>query len=198
MTCLALADGTLAALYTAEADVLETWLADRLQRLGRSVTELFPADVGSLGSDVAAGQLWHRWRPGDAEPQWKSGWAVLTADELTWRADVGPAFLLRVPLAQIGSLTVERRELGRLGVRDVLVVRHGDPGRPAEALFTGENLAAWPQAIRRVADPGTGPAMLDLEGDNLRQGLLALVVALLEVVKEALVHAAVGRVEGAG
>ncbi len=38
--------------------------------------------------------------------------------------------------------------------------------------------------------------MLDLEGDNLRQGLLALVVALLEVVKEALVHAAVGRVEG--
>ena len=38
--------------------------------------------------------------------------------------------------------------------------------------------------------------MLDLEGDNLRQGLLALVVALLEVVKEALVHAAVRRVEG--
>jgi hypothetical protein len=38
--------------------------------------------------------------------------------------------------------------------------------------------------------------MLDLEGDNLRQGLLALVVALLEVVKEALVHAAIGRVEG--
>ena len=156
MTCLALADGTLAALYTAEADVLETWLTDRLQRLGRTVTELFPADVGSLGSDVAAGQLWHDWRPGDAQPQWKSGWAVLTADELTWRADVGPGVLLRVPLAQIGSLTVERRELGRLGVRDVLVVRHGDPGRPAEALFTGENLAAWPQAIRRVADPGDG------------------------------------------
>jgi hypothetical protein len=38
--------------------------------------------------------------------------------------------------------------------------------------------------------------MLELEEDNLGQGLLALVVALLEVVKEALVHAAVGRVEG--
>ena len=48
MTCLALADGTLAALYTAEAEILEAWLADRLQRLGRTVTELSPADVGSL------------------------------------------------------------------------------------------------------------------------------------------------------
>jgi len=38
--------------------------------------------------------------------------------------------------------------------------------------------------------------MLDLEEGNLRQGLLALVVALLEVVKEALVHAALRRVEG--
>ena len=38
--------------------------------------------------------------------------------------------------------------------------------------------------------------MLDLEEGNLRQGLLALIVALLEVVKEALVHAALRRVEG--
>jgi hypothetical protein len=38
--------------------------------------------------------------------------------------------------------------------------------------------------------------MLDLEADNPGQGLLALVIALLEVVKEALVHAAVRRVEG--
>ena len=39
-------------------------------------------------------------------------------------------------------------------------------------------------------------AMLDLEEKDLATGLLALVVALLEVVKEALVHAALGRVEG--
>ena len=39
-------------------------------------------------------------------------------------------------------------------------------------------------------------AMLDLEEGKLSHGLLALVVALLEVVKEALVHAAVRRVEG--
>lgn len=38
--------------------------------------------------------------------------------------------------------------------------------------------------------------MLDLEERNPGHGLLALVVALLEVVKEALVHAAVRRVEG--
>jgi Gas vesicle protein K len=38
--------------------------------------------------------------------------------------------------------------------------------------------------------------MLDLEESNLRHGLLALVIALLEVIKEALVHAAVRRVEG--
>ena len=39
-------------------------------------------------------------------------------------------------------------------------------------------------------------AMLDLEEKDLATGLLALVIALLEVVKEALVHAALGRVEG--
>jgi hypothetical protein len=38
--------------------------------------------------------------------------------------------------------------------------------------------------------------MLDLEEGSLRHGLLALIVALLEVVKEALVHAAIRRVEG--
>ena len=38
--------------------------------------------------------------------------------------------------------------------------------------------------------------MLDLEQGNLRQRLLALVVALLEVVKQALVHVAIRRVEG--
>lgn len=38
--------------------------------------------------------------------------------------------------------------------------------------------------------------MLDLKESDLKQGLLALVIALLEVVKEALVHAALRRVEG--
>jgi hypothetical protein len=64
--------------------------------------------------------------------------------------------LLRVPLAQIGNLAVERRELGNLGARDVLVVSHEAGGYPAEALFTGENVSDWPAAIRRVAYPGDG------------------------------------------
>lgn len=38
--------------------------------------------------------------------------------------------------------------------------------------------------------------MLDLKESNLKEGLLALVIALLEVVKEALVHEALRRVEG--
>jgi hypothetical protein len=41
-----------------------------------------------------------------------------------------------------------------------------------------------------------GMGMLDLKEENLGQGLLALVIALVEVVKEALVHAAIRRVEG--
>jgi hypothetical protein len=157
VTCLALGDGTMAALCTAEADVLETCLTDRLHGLGRTIKELSTADLGSLGlGAAAAGQLWHRWLPGDGRAQWKSGWAVLTADELTWRADVGPGVLLRVPLTQIGKLAVERRELGNLGARDVLVVSHGAGGRQAEALFTGENVSDWPTAIRRVAYRGDG------------------------------------------
>lgn len=38
--------------------------------------------------------------------------------------------------------------------------------------------------------------MLDLRKSNLGEGLLGLVLALLEVIKEALVHAALRRVEG--
>ena len=78
----------------------------------------------------------------------------------------------------------------------MLVVSHGAGGRQAEALFTGENVSDWPAAIRRAAYRGDGGGNANLEGDNPGQGLLALVVALLEVVKEALVHAAVRRVEG--
>ena len=155
--CLALEDGTLAALYTAQVDVLAACLAERLGQagLGRAVTELSAADVSSLGlGAAAAGQLWHRWQQGGGEPEWKSGWAVLTADELTWRADVGPGVLLRMPLAQIESPVVVRRELGSLGARDMLVVRYG--AGPAEALFTGENVGDWSAAIRRGADPVNG------------------------------------------
>jgi hypothetical protein len=152
ITCLALDDGTLAALYAAEADVLEACLRERFQRLGRTVTELSAADVKSLEfGAVAAGQLWHCWPPGAGHAYWKSGWAVLTVDELTWRADIGPGIRLRVPLAQIENLTVERRELGDLGPRDVLVLSHRAGGRRAEALFTGEKVSDWPAAVRRVA-----------------------------------------------
>lgn len=38
--------------------------------------------------------------------------------------------------------------------------------------------------------------MLDIDERNLGRGLLALVIALVEVIKDALVHAAVRRVEG--
>jgi hypothetical protein len=149
--CLALEDGTLAALYTPEADVLEACLKERFQRLGRTVTELSASALGPREyAAVAAGQLWHHWRPGDGREQWKSGWAVLTADELIWQADVGPDADLRVPLRQIRHLDVEERELARLGSCEVLVVSYGTQRRPAEALFTGENVGDWPTAILRA------------------------------------------------
>jgi Gas vesicle protein len=152
VTCLALDDGTLVALYSAEADVLEACLRERFQQLGRTVTELSAADVGLLEfGAVAAGQLWHCWSAGAGQAHWKSGWAVLTADELTWRADVGQGIRLRVPLTQVENLAVERREFRDLGARDVLVVSHTAEGRQAEALFTGEKVSDWPAAVRRVA-----------------------------------------------
>ena len=157
ITCLALEDGTLAALYAAEADVLDACLRERFQRLGRTVTELSAADVGLLEfGAVAAGQLWHRWPPGARQAHWKSGWAVLTADELTWRADVGQGIRLRLPLAQVKNLAVECCELGDLGARDVLTVSHRAEGSQAEALFTGEKVNDWLTAIRRVAHAGDG------------------------------------------
>lgn len=153
VVCLALEDGTLASLYTPEADLFETCLRDQLALLGRDLTELPAADLGPLEA-AAAGQLWHR--PGDGPARWKSGWAVLTAEEFAWQADVGPG--LRVPLSQIRRLAVERRDLGGFGRRDVLVVSHGTMAHPADALFTGENVGDWPAAIRRVVHQGEDDA----------------------------------------
>lgn len=156
---LALADGTVAALYTAQPDILAAHLRERIQRLGQAVTEISPAHLERLDlGAVAEGQLWHSWVPGRGSTLWKSGWAVLTGTELSWRGDLVQGALLRVPLTEILGLAIERRELGVLGRRDVLVVTYGANGDRAEALFAGEGIDAWPAAIRRAA--------LDPDGDG--------------------------------
>ena len=194
---LALADGTMAGIYAAKPDLLEARLREGIRRLGQAVTEIPAAQLERLDlGAVAGGQLWHRWVPGRGSALWKSGWAALTGTELTWRGDPPQGALLRVPLTGIWGVTIERREFGTLGVRDVLVITRGAGGtapRPCS------RVRAFAHGMRRSGErrlPATGTAMLDLEEGNLRQGLLALVVALLEVVKEALVHAALRRVEG--
>lgn len=152
---LALTDGTVAAIYTTQPDILEARLRERIQPLGQAVTEIFPAHLEQfdLGA-VAEGQLWHRWAPGGGPALWKSGWAVLTGTELAWRGDLVHSELLRVPLTEIYGLAVERRELGILGRRDVLAVTYGTRGHRAESLFAGQRIDQWLAAIRRaVLDP---------------------------------------------
>jgi hypothetical protein len=153
---LALADGTVAALYTAEPDILEARLREGIRQLGHAITEISAAHLEHLDlGAVAEGQLWHRWEPTPGQALWKSGWAVLTGTELTWRGDLAPGALLRVPLAEIGGLAIERRELGILGARDALAVTYRANGGRAEALFAGEGIGAWSAAIRRAAlSPG--------------------------------------------
>lgn len=151
--CLALADGTLASVYTAQLDILEVSLREALRRLGREVVEISPSHIERFDPGaLAEGQLWHHWTPDHGPALWRSGWAVLTETEFTWWADLEQRPLLHVPLTEIWGLTIERRTLGALlGERDVLVLAHESNGRRAEALFAGEEIAAWPPAIRRTA-----------------------------------------------
>jgi Gas vesicle protein len=152
IVCLALADGALAAIYTARPETLEASLRERLQRLGQAVVEISGTHLERLDpAAVAEGHLWHRLAPGSGQAPWRSGWAVLTGNELTWWADMEQRALLRVPVSAIWGLAVERRDLGVLGDRDVLVVTYGSDGHRAEALFAGEGIDAWPPAIRRAA-----------------------------------------------
>jgi hypothetical protein len=155
---LALADGTVAALYTAQPDILEARLRERIQQLGQPVTEISAAHLERLDlGAVAEGHLWHCWAPGSGSTLWKSGWAVLTGTELTWRPDLAQGAVLRVPLTEILGLAVERRELGVLGMRDVLAVSYGANGDRAGALFAGQGIDGWSAAIRRAAlDPDGG------------------------------------------
>jgi hypothetical protein len=67
-----------------------------------------------------------------------------------------------VPLTEIWRITIERREFGTLGLRDVLVVTHEAGKDRAEALFAGEGIGAWSEAIRRAALAGDG----DGDGDG--------------------------------
>jgi hypothetical protein len=153
VVCLALADGRLEALYTPEPDQLEASLRARLHRLGQPITEISRWDIKQLDPGaVAQGQLWHRWPPGQATQRWRSGWTVLTPTELTWRPDRPEHALLRVPLRDISALAVERRELGILGEREVLVVTHQTGGGHAEALFAGDGIGSWSAVVQRVAD----------------------------------------------
>ena len=155
IVCLALADGTLAALYTPQPDILEAGLRQELQRLGQVVAEISAAPIGRLDPGaVAEGQLWHCRVPDDGPALWKSGWAVLTETALTWRPDMGPHQVVRVPLAKIWGLAVERRELGTPGAREVLVVTHEVDGQRGEALFTGKRIDAWLAAIRQAGLTG--------------------------------------------
>lgn len=151
--CLALADGTLAALYTGQPDLVEASLKETLQRLGQEVTEISPTHIKRLDpSAVAEGQLWHHWVPKRGSALWKSGWTVLTKTEFAWWADMEQRALLRTPLTEIWGLTIERREIGMVpGERDVLVVAYGANGHRAEALFAGEGIGTWLTALRRAA-----------------------------------------------
>lgn len=153
LVCLALADGTVTAVYSEQPDVLEASLREGLDRLGQRVTEISATDVGSLDpSAVAESQLWYRWAPERGPALWKSGWAVLTETELTWWADIEQRALLRVPLTEIWGLAIERRDVGvLLGARDVLRLAYGANGHRAEALFAGEGIGPWRTAIRRAA-----------------------------------------------
>jgi hypothetical protein len=163
---VALGDGTLAALYTPQPDIVQAGLRERCQDLGHAIAELPSADFDRLDPGaIAEGQLWHS--PGGAPGarRWRPGWAVLTSAHLTWWADpaladhAGQGMVLRMPVTGISDLTVHRHA-GAHGGSDVLVVthlpgpRHARPGQASEALFAGEGIAAWQTAIRRAAAGG--------------------------------------------
>lgn len=150
--CLGLDGGGLAVLYAADAASLVDRLRGLLAELGRPVATISDAGTWWSGPDVAAaGQLWQLSGTGEEPGTWRCGWAVLTSAELAWRGDPPGGGLVRVPLAGIGAVGLQRRDLGALGSRDVLVIGYGDDRKRQEALFTGDQVAGWRDAIRKAA-----------------------------------------------
>jgi hypothetical protein len=120
------------------------------------VVHPFRGEVDELiaGEEVVAeGRIWYHlpaqnlW--GDT---WRPGHLYLTDKRLLWWCDSDRQVQLEVALSRLVGAETETRELGGLiGKRPILCLLYRNSHEQGSALFAGEDLAQWVQAIERAA-----------------------------------------------
>jgi hypothetical protein len=121
-----------------------------------AVIHLFSEEMDELIAGeglLAEGRLWYQLPPlnlwGDT---WRPGRLYLTDKRLLWWCDSDRRVRLEVPLSRLVGAELETRELGGLiGERPILCLLYRNSHEQGQALFAGDNLAQWAQAIERAA-----------------------------------------------
>jgi hypothetical protein len=102
---------------------------------------------------LAEGRLWYQHPAHDLwGDTWRPGRLYLTDKRLLWWCDSDRRVRLEVPLSRLVGAELETRELGGLiGERPILCLLYRNSHEQGSALFAGEDIAQWVQAIERAA-----------------------------------------------
>jgi hypothetical protein len=147
VVCLADAQGGLVLIRAREPALFRSFLTDLLRRHEIDVVDLDPAQLRAAFPDVSAeSQLWHE---SEGEGGWRPGWGAIREGTFTFWSDFERRDVVRVPLADVARVGVERRQLrAPLGERDVLVLTRNQDER--ELVFAGKDVEQWSTTIQRV------------------------------------------------
>jgi hypothetical protein len=120
------------------------------------VVHPFRGEVDELiaGEEVVAeGRIWYQHPAHDLwGDTWRPGHLYLTDKRLLWWSDSDRQVQFEVALSRLVGAETETRELGGLiGERPILCLLYRNSHEQGSALFAGEDLAQWVQAIERAA-----------------------------------------------
>jgi hypothetical protein len=150
-----------ACISAEKPEELADGIRESVEGMGLSLAEdavahPFSGEVDELISGeelLAEGRLWYQLPPlnlwGDT---WRTGRLYLTDKRLLWWCDSDRRVRLEVPLSRLVGAELETRELGGLiGERPILCLLYRNSHEQGSALFAGEDIAQWVQAIERAA-----------------------------------------------
>lgn len=161
---LTLRSGRSVCLCAEKHEELLSAMATEMDGVGVPLVEEAAPPFAAIDGQAAAlmagetikaeSKMWNQVpQPGILGGTWRPGRLYLTESRLAWWCDTDRQLRLEVPVGRLAGAEVETVDLGGLiGERPVLSLRYRNSHGPETALFTGDGLWEWKQAIEALAD----------------------------------------------